>query len=94
VQVPAILIEADGAKVSTTPAHGLDQDQADELCSRLQGFKAATLKTLDTVSSDKHPPKPYVTSSLQQDSFGLLGMGVKATMSTAQELFEGVQCGQ
>lgn len=41
----------------------------------------------------KAPPPPYITSTLQQDSFRLLRYPVKKTMFVAQKLYEGLEIG-
>ena len=41
----------------------------------------------------KSPPPPFITSSLQQDSFNKLHLSNKATMMMAQQLYEGVEIG-
>ncbi len=41
----------------------------------------------------KSPMPPFITSSLQQDSFNKLRMSNKATMVVAQQLYEGVEVG-
>ncbi|UCC80291.1 MAG: type I DNA topoisomerase [Candidatus Zixiibacteriota bacterium] len=41
----------------------------------------------------KSPPPPFITSSLQQDSFNKLRLSNKATMVLAQQLYEGVEIG-
>lgn len=42
----------------------------------------------------KAPSPPYITSTLQQDSFRLLRFPVKKTMSVAQRLYEGLEIGE
>ena len=41
----------------------------------------------------RHPGPPYITSTLQQDSFRLLQFPVKKTMFLAQKLYEGLPIG-
>jgi DNA topoisomerase-1 len=41
----------------------------------------------------KTPPPPFITSSLQQDSFSKLRLSNKATMRIAQQLYEGLEIG-
>ena len=42
-----------------------------------------------TLSKEKvHPPKPFITSSLQQSALNELGMSVSKTMMVAQKLYE------
>jgi DNA topoisomerase-1 len=62
---------------------------------------AAEIKTLPFLLRDialrekkKVPPPPYITSTLQQDSFRLLRFPVKKTMSVAQKLYEGLEIGE
>jgi len=42
----------------------------------------------------RQPSPPYITSTLQQDSFRLLQFPVKKTMSIAQRLYEGLPVGE
>ncbi len=58
------------------------------------------LKTSDFIVHDlkikqrkKNPQPPYITSSLQQDSFRLNRFSVKKTMTLAQKLYEGMEIG-
>jgi DNA topoisomerase-1 len=41
----------------------------------------------------RQPGPPYITSTLQQDSFRVLGYSVKKTMAVAQKLYEGLPIG-
>ncbi len=41
----------------------------------------------------KSPPPPFITSSLQQESFNKLRLSNKATMMLAQQLYEGIEIG-
>jgi DNA topoisomerase-1 len=55
--------------------------------------KVAKLRNLAVVSCDnketsKAPPPPFITSTLQQAASNKLGMKPKATMATAQKLYE------
>ena len=40
--------------------------------------------------SNRHPPPPFITSTLQQEASNVLGFGATQTMSIAQRLYEGV----
>ena len=42
----------------------------------------------------RKPPAPFITSTLQQEAFGHLGMSAKRTMAIAQQLYEGVDLGK
>ena len=88
-QIGARVIEYNGAKVAPTPEHGLLEQQAAAVKAELLAVAAAEVAAVETSMSRKAAVKPFVTSSMQQDAARLLHMGVQATMSTAQELFEG-----
>jgi DNA topoisomerase-1 len=51
------------------------------------------LQDVEIREKKKTPPPPYITSTLQQDSFRLLRFPVKKTMSVAQRLYEGLEIG-
>jgi len=47
------------------------------------------IKNVCTKKTKRNPPKPFITSTLQQDASLKLGMSPKETMSLAQKLYEG-----
>lgn len=49
---------------------------------------AATIASVKESVSTSSPPKPYITSTLQQDASSLHGLGPKVTMQAAQKLYE------
>lgn len=49
---------------------------------------AATVINVKESISISAPPKPYITSTLQQDASSLHGLGPKITMQAAQKLYE------
>jgi len=49
--------------------------------------KATVLNVKETVSTSQ-PPKPLITSTLQQEASSLYGLNPKATMTAAQRLYE------
>jgi len=51
------------------------------------------LKKIKLKEKKKSPLPPYITSSLQQDSYRFLRFSVKKTMSIAQRLYEGLEIG-
>ena len=51
------------------------------------------LKDITIKEKKKNPQAPYITSSLQQDSFRINGFSVKKTMMVAQKLYEGINIG-
>lgn len=52
--------------------------------------KNTNYKIIDIIKKEynKSPPKPFITSSLQQEAYTQLGFTAKRTMSTAQKLYE------
>lgn len=70
-----------------------DKDLAtgEEATLVLQAVHKNTVVIVDSVKesvSTSAPPKPYITSTLQQDASSLHGLGPKATMQAAQKLYE------
>ncbi len=53
-----------------------------------------TLKDVQINEKKRHPGPPYITSTLQQESYRLLRFPVKKTMSVAQRLYEGLDIGK
>lgn len=58
-----------------------------EDCKR-DGF---TVKSVEVKESSRRPSAPFITSSLQQESYRKLGLTARTTMSIAQQLYEGVE---
>ncbi len=58
-------------------------------------IESATFAVKSHVKSrmKRTPPVPFITSSLQQESFNKLRLSNKATMMIAQQLYEGVEIG-
>jgi DNA topoisomerase-1 len=52
-----------------------------------------TVGTVERKRVKRHPPPPFTTSTLQQESSRKLGFGAQATMRLAQQLYEGVDIG-
>lgn len=86
-------------KVSAVFMHGSDEVKA-ELPHRFsteeeaKAFLASlsdstfTVSDVTTSPSTRNPAAPYTTSTLQQDANAKLGFGSKATMSSAQKLYQ------
>ncbi|TVY12225.1 type I DNA topoisomerase [Candidatus Phytoplasma pini] len=53
--------------------------------------KKFLLKNKKKEKSFNQPPKPFITSTLQQDCFRDLSFSAKKTMNIAQKLYEGIQ---
>lgn len=65
---------------------------ADKILSRIDKDKFKVVEIKKTKKTRK-PPKPYTTSTLQQDASNKLGYSTKFTMQLAQQLFEGIDIG-
>lgn len=69
-----------------------EEKEAKKIVSELQTIPFI-LDDVKIKEKKKTPPPPYITSTLQQDSFRLLRFSVKKTMSVAQRLYEGLEIG-
>lgn len=65
------------------------KEEADEVVleSQNNNFVVREVKKSNTKS---HAPAPFTTSTMQQDALNKLGMSLKRTTASAQELYEGV----
>lgn len=63
-------------------------EEATGALSVVHSNTAATVQTMKESVSTSAPPKPYITSTLQQDASNLHGLGPKVTMQAAQKLYE------
>ncbi len=52
-----------------------------------------TVTRVERKPRTRHPAAPFITSTLQQEAVRKLGMTSRTTMSTAQQLYEGVDTG-
>lgn len=84
-QFNASLLNKNGKKIKITSAQEKDAFLAD---IANQQWRVANLKKSVTKS---HPPAPYITSTMQQDALNKLGMTLKRTTASAQQLYEGVE---
>lgn len=66
------------------PANRAASDQAVE---QLQG-ETFTVSEVEATPTETRPPRPFITSTLQQAASTRLGFGVKKTMMLAQRLYE------
>ncbi len=55
---------------------------------RREGF---SVKSVEVKESSRRPSAPFITSSLQQESYRKLGLTARTTMSIAQQLYEGIE---
>lgn len=49
------------------------------------------VKNIKTTEKTKNPLPPFITSTMQQDAYRKINFSTKKTMSTAQQLYEGVE---
>ena len=69
-----------------------NEERAQAVVRALDGA-AYKVSTLATKRTPRRPAAPFITSTLQQEASRKLGWGAKATMSVAQQLYEGVAIG-
>ncbi|MFQ6069418.1 MAG: type I DNA topoisomerase [Candidatus Aminicenantales bacterium] len=81
------------AKISGTKAKIKNKNEAEEIVAELQKVPFV-VESVKVEEKKKYPPPPYITSTLQQDSFRQLRFPVKRTMYIAQRLYEGIEMGE
>ena len=69
------------------PKRFATEAEAQEFLEGLQGARF-NVTDVSTSPSTRNPAPPFTTSSLQQDANSRLGFGAKATMSSAQKLYQ------
>lgn len=79
---PSLLLEIQAAEDLNT------SEEALEVLRVNHGSTAVTVQTVKESVSTSAPPRPYITSTLQQDASSLHGLGPKVTMQAAQKLYE------
>jgi DNA topoisomerase-1 len=82
------LVKIDGKKAKVP-----DGVKAQQLVDELKQTPFV-LEDVKVQQKHRHPGPPYITSTLQQDSFRLLQFPVKRTMAVAQKLYEGLPIGE
>jgi DNA topoisomerase-1 len=65
------------------------EEEAQQICEAVQGeqFKVLTFVKSET---KRHPPPPFITSTLQQEAANRLRFSAERTMRVAQQLYEGI----
>ncbi len=84
--------EAKLVKVGRKKAELADQEQTEQVVAAIRG----RTWIVDKITRRRLKPKPappYITSTLQQDSFNRLGFPAAKTMALAQQLYEGIELG-
>ena len=80
------------AKIEEAKAKIGEEVQATAIVDELRELPFR-LKDVQIKQKQRHPGPPYITSTLQQESFRLLRFSVKKTMVVAQRLYEGLEIG-
>ncbi len=81
----ATLLNKNGKKIKIANA---EEKDAVLTATKDKEWHIANIKKSITKS---HAPAPYITSSMQQDALNKLGMNLKRTTRSAQNLYEGVE---
>jgi len=80
-------------KIKGKKAKIKDGETAKKICAELEKAQFA-LEDLKVKLKRRNPYPPYITSTLQQDSFRINKFSVKKTMVIAQRLYEGLEIGK
>lgn len=64
--------------------------QVDQVLSTIKG-KDFVVEKIEKKNTKSHALPPFTTSTMQQDALNKLGMSLKRTTASAQELYEGVE---
>ncbi|MDD5005164.1 MAG: type I DNA topoisomerase [Candidatus Omnitrophica bacterium] len=70
-----------------------NKKDADDITEKIKN-NSFTVKDIQIQKKKKNPPAPFITSSLQQESFNKLGFSTTKTMVLAQGLYEGIELGE
>ncbi len=70
-----------------------NKDEADKIVSNLSQEKFEVIDIKNSKRS-RYPDPPFITSTLQQESFNKLRFNATKTMIVAQQLYEGIDIGQ
>ena len=83
----------DGWKASWNPKNWLEDDQEyfldKAVAEKIATTRALNIDSYEEAEAKQAPPAPFTTSTLQQAASNALKMNPKATMETAQELYQG-----
>jgi DNA topoisomerase-1 len=79
------LLSKDGEKVVIP-----NKEAADGILNELSG-KDFVISKIVKKEQRRHPSPPFITSTLQQESYRKLGYSTKKTMVIAQQLYEGIE---
>lgn len=83
------MIEAALTNIGKDKADITNKKDADEIVSQIKKADYA-IDAITDKERTRNPLAPFMTSTLQQAAFNMLGFSVKKTMQLAQQLYEGV----
>ncbi len=89
-RVTATLTHLDGAKLDK---FDLPDEAAAEAAVTAIEARTFAVTRIERKQTRRHPPPPFITSSLQQEASRKLGFSASRTMKVAQRLYEGVNVG-
>ena len=80
------------AKFHGTPSEKITIGSKEQVESIVSNLKKAKFQISEVKKSErvKNPPKPFITSSLQQEASKVLNFSTQKTMRLAQQLYEGI----
>lgn len=77
-------------KISNKALKLKNKGEADKVVAEIKNVSNFSVSKITDKTRIKKPPTPFMTSTLQQDSYNKLGLSVKQTMMIAQKLYEGI----
>lgn len=80
-------------KINSEKAQIVKGEDASKIVSELNN-KDFTISSIEKAAKNRNPLAPFITSSLQQDSFNKLRFSAVKTMFIAQQLYEGIEIGE
>ena len=87
----ASLVRLDGAKLGKFALE--NEASARAAASAIEQSPGFAVGNVESKATQRHPPPPFTTSTLQQEASRKLRSNARKTMSTAQRLYEGVEVG-
>ncbi|MBL7196514.1 MAG: type I DNA topoisomerase [Candidatus Omnitrophica bacterium] len=70
-----------------------NKEETDRITEKVKNYNFQ-VKEIQVQKKKKNPSPPFITSSLQQESFNKLGYSTTKTMVLAQGLYEGIELGE